>query len=241
MLSIALILSTSICSSQNRISEDTTSLKSYHNPIDQNTYRSEGGFKVYKGGKEVNPNDMPKNNITGLSEVVLLSSDDDFKKSITVEELQSIITRATEIFDEHFGKSEKAGYIMVQFDLGKKKNQIQLALRDNIDLEIMAQFEKVIKKEKFAKSKSKPLKFQLIFRVSSKDCELEKVSNKNEQPIVMLDGKIVSFEELEKIKPDDVDEIEVIKDKNKIKEITQQEGDHLIIIRMKTTKGTSNK
>lgn len=56
---------------------------------------------------------------------------------------------------------------MVQFELKKKNNEIQFAVRDNLDLEIMKEFEKRVNDEKYPNSKKDPVKLQLIFKVNS--------------------------------------------------------------------------
>lgn len=56
---------------------------------------------------------------------------------------------------------------MVQFELGEKKNEIQFAVKDDLDLELMKEFEKQVNKEKYPHTKKDTIKFQLIYKVNS--------------------------------------------------------------------------
>ena len=56
---------------------------------------------------------------------------------------------------------------MVQFEIKKKKNIIEYAVRDNIDLEIMKEFEKQVNAEKYPNSKKESIKIQLIYKVNA--------------------------------------------------------------------------
>lgn len=127
---------------------------------------NEVGFKTYQDGKEI---DSISKGIkeTKLEKVVLLSSDEDLRENSSVEDLSSIINKTNIIFEDLFKNSEKSGKIMLQFELKKEKNEIQFAVRDDLDLEIMKEFEKRINNESFPNSKKKPIKFQIIFKVNS--------------------------------------------------------------------------
>ena len=52
-------------------------------------------------------------------------------------------------------------------ELKKRKNEISFAIKDDIDLAIMAEFEKIINKEKFPNSRKEPVKIQIIYKVNS--------------------------------------------------------------------------
>ena len=56
---------------------------------------------------------------------------------------------------------------MIQFELGEKKNIIQFAVRDDLDLDIMKEFEKRVNEEKYPNSKKSTIKFQVIYKVNS--------------------------------------------------------------------------
>ena len=56
---------------------------------------------------------------------------------------------------------------MVQFEIGKNKNEIQFAVRDDLDLEIMKEFEKQVNVEKYPNSKKSTIKFQIVYKVNS--------------------------------------------------------------------------
>lgn len=122
-------------------------------------------FKIYQDGKEI---DSVSKGVreTKLEKMILLNTDEELKESSSVEDLSLIINKASKIFEELFKNSDKSGKIMVQFELKKKENNIQFSVKDNIDLQIMKEFEKRINNETFPNSKKKPISFQLIFKVN---------------------------------------------------------------------------
>lgn len=105
---------------------------------------------------------------TKLEKVVLLSSDEEINKNSSVDDINSIIDKSNQIFEELFKNSLKPGKIMIQFELNKKNTDILFAVKD-LDLEIMKEFEKRINNEKYPNSKKDPIKLQLIFKVNSFD------------------------------------------------------------------------
>lgn len=141
---------------------------SYQNPIDNGTYKTDGTFKKYQNGEEVYITDKGSKE-TKLENIILLSSDAELKANSSVEDIKSVIDKTNKIFEELFKNSEKSGKIMVQFELGKKKNEIQFAVRDDLDLEIMKEFEKRVNAEKYPNSKKDKIKLQLIYKVNSFD------------------------------------------------------------------------
>ncbi|TPD66862.1 hypothetical protein [Flavobacterium microcysteis] len=138
----------------------------YHNPIDNKTYTSEGGFKSYRNGQEITSTPMGTKE-TALEKVVLLSSDLEFKENSSVEDVGLIIDQTKTIFEELFKNSDESGKIMIQFELKKDNNEIEFAVKDAIDMTIMKEFEKKINNTKFPNSKKDPIKLQLIFKVNS--------------------------------------------------------------------------
>lgn len=122
--------------------------------------------KKYQNGQEI---DSISKGIkeTKLEKIVLLNTDEELKRNSSFEDIKYIIDKANNIFEELFKNSDKPGKIMVEFELQKKKNEIIFAVRDDIDLEIMKEFEKRINNEKFPNSKKEPIKIQLIFKVNS--------------------------------------------------------------------------
>jgi hypothetical protein len=140
----------------------------YSNPFDNGTYRTEGTFKTYKNGNEVYVTDKG-NKETKLEKVILLSGDSELKANSSFEDIKSVIEKTNRIFESLFKHSKNEGKIMVQFELGKKKNNIQFAVKDDLDLEIMKEFEKQVNKEKFPNSKRDSIKFQLLYKVNSYD------------------------------------------------------------------------
>ena len=140
--------------------------KNYYNPIENKNYSSESGFNIYRKGKEVFEN-LKGEKETKLERVVLLSSNQDLEENSSVNDIKSVISKTNSIFEDLFKNSEKSGKIMVQFELGKKKNEIKFAVRDDLDLDIMKEFEKRVNSEKYPNSKKKTIKLQLIYKVNS--------------------------------------------------------------------------
>jgi len=138
----------------------------YHNPIDNGTYKTNGTFKTYQNGNEVYITDKG-NKETKLEKVILLSSDPELQANSSVEDMKSVMEKTNKIFESLFKNSKNEGKIMVQFELGEKKNEIQFAVKDDLDLEIMKEFEKQVNKEKYPHSKKGTVKFQLIYKVNS--------------------------------------------------------------------------
>ncbi|MFN8296229.1 MAG: hypothetical protein U0T69_08540 [Chitinophagales bacterium] len=56
---------------------------------------------------------------------------------------------------------------MIEFKLKNDKNEIQFRVRDDLDLDIMKEFEKRVNAEKYPKSRKDPVKLQLIYKVNS--------------------------------------------------------------------------
>ena len=143
-------------------------MNAYHNPIENTTYVAEGGFKTYRNGEEVNTTSKGEKE-TKLEKIILLSSNEELEKNTSVEDIAKIKVKTDKIFEELFAKSKKSGKIMIQFELGKKKNNIQFAVRDDLDLEIMKEFEKRVRNEKYPNTKNGTVKLQLIYKVNSYD------------------------------------------------------------------------
>lgn len=106
---------------------------------------------------------------TKIEKVLLLSSDDEITQNSSVEDITLIIEKTQKIFNELFQNSEKSGKIMIQFELKKDKNEIQFAVKDDLDLDIMKEFEKRINSEQYPNSKKDPVKLQLLCKVNSFD------------------------------------------------------------------------
>ncbi|MBK1896008.1 hypothetical protein [Chryseobacterium paridis] len=140
--------------------------QSYYNPIENKTYQTEHGFKTYQDGKEIN-NASRGEKETKLEKVILLSSNADFEGSVSTKDISEVVSKTDKIFNDLFKNSKKSGKIMVQFELNTKKNDIQFAVMDDLDLDIMKIFEKKVNKEKYPKSKNNSIKFQLIYKVNS--------------------------------------------------------------------------
>ena len=128
--------------------------------------RTPNKFKMYKNGVEI---DSLSEGIkeTTLERVVFLSTDQELKENSSVEDVQKIMTKTNVIFDELFKNSKGSGKIMVEFEIKKKDNEIHFAVKDQIDLEIMKEFEKRVNRQKYPNSRNNPIKIQLIYKVNS--------------------------------------------------------------------------
>lgn len=123
-------------------------------------------FKTYQNGQEINQVDKGQKE-TKLEKIILLSSDEELLENSSFEDIKSIMDKTTLLFEELFKDSQKSGKIMIAFELKKEANVIELAVRDDIDLEIMKEFEKRINAVKYPNSKNNPVKFQMVFKVNS--------------------------------------------------------------------------
>ena len=140
---------------------------SYYNPIDKNKYVADSGFKTYRNGKEVSKDSIQQDKDTKLEKVVFLSSNQDLEENTTLEDLKLVMDKTNSIFEKLFKDSQKSGKIMVQFELGRNKNIIEFAVRDDLDLNIMKEFEKMVKNEKYPNTRKKTIKLQFIYKVNS--------------------------------------------------------------------------
>jgi RNAse (barnase) inhibitor barstar len=134
-------------------------------PHAQETIQDNGMVKYQKGKEITSISEGMKE--TKLEKVVLLSSDEELKENTSVEDLGAIIKKTDKIFESLFKDSKKSGKIMIEFELKKDKNEITFAVKDNLDLEIMKEFEKKVNGEKYPNSKKDSIKLQLIYKVNS--------------------------------------------------------------------------
>lgn len=134
------------------------------NSTDKNT--TNRAFVAYEGGNQID-SISKGNKETKLEKVVFLDTNDVLEKNTSFEDIQEIIAKTDKIFDALFKNSLKPGKIMVEFELKKKKNEINFAVRNDLDLDIMKEFEKMVNNEKYPNSKKDPIKIQLIYKVNS--------------------------------------------------------------------------
>lgn len=128
--------------------------------------KSNTGLVKYQNGEEINSVSEGTKQTT-LEKVILLSSDTEIVENSSIEDIHLIIERTNKIFDALFKNSEKSGKIMVQFELREKSNEITYAVRDDLDLDIMKEFEQKVNGETYPNSKKNPVKLQLIYKVNS--------------------------------------------------------------------------
>jgi hypothetical protein len=124
------------------------------------------GYKTYQNGQEVGTLSKGEKE-TKLESVILLSDDATLKKNTSAEDLSKIVVICSKIFQELFKSSTREGKIMIKFELNKNQNKIEFAVKDDIDLEIMKEFEKRINAEKFPNSKNDPIQFNILYKVNS--------------------------------------------------------------------------
>ncbi|WP_320052489.1 hypothetical protein [uncultured Acetobacteroides sp.] len=169
-LIITLLIVSKFCLGQSKFENDTLSRDKYYNPIENRTYRTEGSFKRYRNGVEVDTIQRSLKKETKLERVILLSSNEELNESISIEEFKTIKDKIDKIFIDLFGESKQSGKIMIQFELKKDiDNVIRFSIRDNLDLNIMRKFEKRVLSERFPKSNKYTIKFQFIYKVNSID------------------------------------------------------------------------
>lgn len=123
-------------------------------------------YVSYKNGEEVTSVSKGQKE-TKLETVILLTEDEILKANSSVEDISAIINKCTAIFDELFKFSIKEGKIMIKFELFEKTNKIEFAVKDDVDLELMKEFEKRINAAKFPNSKKDPIQLQIIFKINS--------------------------------------------------------------------------
>jgi len=104
---------------------------------------------------------------TALERIAFLSSDEELKANTSFEDIELILKKTTQIFEELFKDSKKSGKIMVEFELKKKKNEITYAVKDDLDLDIMKVFEQRVNSEIYPNSKKDPIKIRLLYKVNS--------------------------------------------------------------------------
>ena len=139
---------------------------SYYNAIEKNIYVAGNGFKTYRNGKEVSGDSIQEKD-TRLEKVVFLSSNQDLEENTSLEDIKLVMNKTNSIFEKLFKNSQKSGKIMVQFELGKRKNIIKFAVKDDLDLDIMTEFEKMVNNEKYPNTRKKTIKLQFIYKVNS--------------------------------------------------------------------------
>jgi len=169
-LVLTLLTISSFCLGQGKNEVDSLSRNKYYNPIEKRTYRTDGSFKTYRNGVEVDSIQHSSNKETKLEKVVLLSSNKELEESISIGDFEIVKNKVDKIFIELFKNSKQSGSIMIQFELQKDiDNVIRFAIRDNLDLNIMKNFEKRVLAEVFPKSHKSPIKFQFIYKVYSSE------------------------------------------------------------------------
>ncbi|WP_152378387.1 hypothetical protein [Flavobacterium haoranii] len=63
--------------------------------------------------------------------------------------------------------SDKSGKIMVHFELKKDTNEVNFAVKDDVDLILMKEFENRVLSLKLPKSKKESIQFKILFKINS--------------------------------------------------------------------------
>lgn len=121
---------------------------------------------IYKDGQEIKKLDKG-NKETALESLEFLNTDAELKANTSIEDISFILDKTKKIFEDLFKNQVKSGKIMLFFELKKDKNNISFAIKDDIDLEVMKEFEKRILELKLPNSKKDPIKFNILFKVNS--------------------------------------------------------------------------
>ena len=140
--------------------------ESHNDSIKKKTYVSNKSIKTNRNGKEITSTSKGKKE-TKLEKVILLSNDDVLNKNTSIEDVSLIVEKTNIIFNSLFKNSKKSGKIIIQFEIRKINNLIQFAVKDNLDLDIMKEFEIKVNEEIYPNSKKEPVKIQLIYKVNS--------------------------------------------------------------------------
>ena len=133
---------------------------------DNKSNSKKGGTVKYQNGNEIKTISKGTKE-TKLEKVIFLNSDSELKENSSFEDIKTIVDKTNLIFEELFKNSDKSGKIMIQFEINKEKNEMQYSVRDELDLEIMKEFEKRVNNETYPNTKKDSIKLQLIYKVNS--------------------------------------------------------------------------
>lgn len=126
----------------------------------------DNGTKVFQNGKEINSISAGIRE-TKLEKIIFLSSDKELKENTSLEDIKAIVDKTDKVFEDLFKNSEKSGKIMIQFTLNKRVNEVEYAVKNDLDLDIMKEFEKRVNTQVYPNSKKDSVVFQLIYKVNS--------------------------------------------------------------------------
>ena len=146
--------------------DEAPRLNAENNESDNQANSEKGGIVKYQNGNEINTISKGTKE-TKLEKVIFLNSDSELKENSSFEDIKSIVDKTNIIFEELFKNSKKAGKIMIQFEINKEKNEFEYSVRDELDLEIMKEFEKRVNNETYPNTKKNSIKLQLIYKVNS--------------------------------------------------------------------------
>lgn len=106
---------------------------------------------------------------TKLKTIKLLNKDKELKENISIDEMKRIIDRTNILFKEVVEDCKKSGKIIVEFELLKENNKINVIVTEELDNELKSNFESKLLKEDFSNSKKDSIKFIMVYLVNSID------------------------------------------------------------------------
>jgi hypothetical protein len=104
---------------------------------------------------------------TKLITLKLLNTDEELKQNISTADMKMIIESTNNIFKDVVKKYEKSGKIIVEFELTKNDNNINVIVTDELETNIKTEFENRLKLENFPNTKKKSIKFIMLYIVNS--------------------------------------------------------------------------
>lgn len=106
---------------------------------------------------------------TKLKAVTLLNTEEELKQNMSFSELDGVLKKTNEIFEQMVKDYDKSGNVIVEFELTKKENNINVIVTDELEPDFKLKFENLLKAENFPNSKKKPIKFVLVYLVNAVD------------------------------------------------------------------------
>ncbi|MFX1255313.1 MAG: TGF-beta receptor interacting domain-containing protein [Promethearchaeota archaeon] len=137
----------------------------YQSPIDNDIYYAAGGWKTHK--PNIATQQELDNKEVKIDQIILLTSDDDLRKRVTVDELAGYIKKLEVVVQEFFEQfiEIKEKYLLLEIEMLPDKIKINMASKPQIEDEILTKlYDKVIVIN-IPKIIGGPVKFQTIFSI----------------------------------------------------------------------------
>lgn len=144
----------------------TTEQTSYLNPIDGNTYTSEGGWKTYHPEKQ---RQEDGSNVETL-QVILLSPGDVFEANTSTDSLTDFINEAGNKVKQIFSNSEISFELLLEFKIEQKeRHTVKIATNNAVSNDVLQALYDVLISMNTIYSKSEPLSFQVHYAICKND------------------------------------------------------------------------